>query len=116
MHGTVHKVRHFIFDQIYNPSPITLCHISEHPTKVRGERWCGRHWTPTGAEPMQQWMDGWKLVYMTLLLFDAYHFQNFRSNIAKHFSKYVAYKQPHRCFTFLRFFYLFNPTSRCSPT
>lgn len=34
MHGTVHKVRHFIFDQIYNPSPITLCHISEHPTKV----------------------------------------------------------------------------------
>ena len=25
---------------------------------ARGERWCGRHWTPTGAEPTEQWM-GW---------------------------------------------------------
>ena len=28
---------------------------------ARGERWCGRHWTP--AEPSKQWMDGW--IYLT---------------------------------------------------
>src|SRR6218665_838628 len=24
---------------------------------ARLERWCVRHWTPTGAEPTKQWMD-----------------------------------------------------------
>src|SRR6218665_2263918 len=31
--------------------------------KERGERRCGRHWTPTGGEPMEQWMDGGIDVY-----------------------------------------------------
>ena len=25
--------------------------------KAYGEQWCGRHWTPTNGEPMEQWMD-----------------------------------------------------------
>src|SRR6218665_176203 len=33
-----------------------------HRITARGERWCGRHLTPTSAEPTEQWMDGWILV------------------------------------------------------
>src|SRR6218665_1637405 len=36
---------------------------------ARGERWCGRHWTPTGAEPTEQRMDGWIYIYMYVYVY-----------------------------------------------
>jgi len=30
------------------------------------------HWTPTGAEPMEQWMDGWIIILLYLLHFTAF--------------------------------------------
>src|SRR6218665_471441 len=40
---------------------------------ARGERGCGRHWTPTGAEPTEQWMDGYVGLDGTLSLYGQVH-------------------------------------------
>src|SRR6218665_912649 len=40
---------------------------------AREERWCERHWTPTGAEPTEQWMDGYVGLDGTLSLYGQVH-------------------------------------------
>src|SRR6218665_968247 len=40
---------------------------------AREERWCERHWTPTGAEPTEQWTDGYVGLDGTLSLYGQMH-------------------------------------------